>query len=118
MSIASKLRIESKGMLAASIFYGIVGVAFLVLLPTANFPPHLAIIGILSLATAYGVVRKRIWTIWLIVILFFVATTFSAFVIYDVMPEDYVLGTSMIAYLILTWIFTAYAAEKRKALET
>jgi len=112
------LKIESKGMFATFIFYAVVGITFLVLMPMANFPPHIGIIGIFSLVTAYGVFRKRAWTIWFIIILFFSATTFSAFMIGDIMTKDYVLGTFMIAYLILTWGFSAYATSKRNTLES
>jgi len=105
-------------MFATFIFYAIVGIIFLALMPMANFPPHIGIIAIFSLVAAYGVFRKRAWAIWFIIILFFVATTFSAFMISDIMTGDYLLGASMIAYLILTWVFTAYATSKRKTLES
>lgn len=118
MSLGSRLKIENKGILATSVFYAIAGILFLAWVPLANFAPHIAIIGIFSLVTAYGMFRKRGWTIWLVMILFFAATTFSAFMIYGTTSRDYVLGTSMVAYLILTWIFTAYAVAKRRALES
>jgi len=118
VSIASKLKIENSGMFATSAFYAIVGIIFFVVLPMASFAPHLAIIGIFSLATAYGVFRKRAWTIWFVVILFFVATTFSAFMIYNIPQIDLLLGISAIVYLVLTWVFTAYAVTKRKVFES
>jgi hypothetical protein len=118
MSIASRLKIESRGMFATFIFYAIVGVIFLVLLPLSGFPPHIGIMGIFSLVAAYGIFQKRKWAIWLVVILFFVATTFSLYMIYYYLAKDYTVGLSTIAYLILTWIFTIYAASKRGTLET
>lgn len=118
MSVGSKLRIESKGMLVALVFYAIVGVVYLVLLPIANFPPHIGIIATLSLVVAYGLFRKRIWTVWLIVLLSFVSTTFSSFVVYNVLAKDYILGLGMIAYLVVTWVFAIYVAAKRKTLES
>ena len=117
MSIESKLNIESKGIFVTFIYYAIVGVVFLVLLPLSNFPPHVGIIGIFSLITAYGMFRKRNWTIWFVIIIFFAATTFSAFMLYNYLLKDYIIGISMIAYLILTWVSTVYAASKRKTLE-
>ncbi len=105
-------------MLVASVFYVAAGIVFLALLPTANFPPHVGIIAIMSLATAYGIFRKRVWTIWLIVILLFASTTYSAFTVYNVLAKDIILGLGMIAYLVLTWLFTIYVAAKRKALES
>jgi len=118
VSIESKLKIESRGMFATSVFYAIVGIIFFVLLPMASFAPYLAIIGIFSLITAYGVFRKRVWTIWFVIILFFVATTFSVVMISNILQIDALLGLSSIAYLILTWVFTLYALTKRKEFET
>jgi len=105
-------------MFAASVFYAIVGVVFLVYMFMANFPPHLAIIGLFSLVAAYGLLKKRPWAIWFVIILFFTGTTFSAFMIYDVLTRNYILGIIMIAYLILTWVFTAYTASRRKTIES
>ena len=118
MSLRSRLKIESKGMFATSAFYAIAGIIFFILLLTASFAPHLGIIGIFSLVTAYGVFRKRTWAIWFVVILFLVGTTFSAFMIYSTLGTDYLLGISAIVYLVLTWVFTAYAVDKRNVFES
>ena len=118
VSIESKLRIESRGLFATSVFYAVVGVIFFVLLPMASYTPYLAVIGIFSLITAYGVFRKRAWAIYFVVILFLVATTFSAVMIYNIAQIDALLGLSSIVYLILTWVFTLYAWDKRKVFET
>jgi hypothetical protein len=118
MSLRSKLNIESRGMMATLVFYAVVGVIFLALLPLTSFAPHLGIIGIFSLIVAYGVFAKRNWTIWFIVVLFFVATTFSAYMLYYYLQSDYVLSIAVIAYLVLTWIATAYVASKRGSLES
>ena len=117
MSVGSKLKIENKGMFATSVFYAVVGIVFLVLLAMANFPVHLAVIGIFSLITAYGLFMKRTWTPWFVVILFFVGTTFSAFMIYYVIGTDGLVGTGALVYLILTWVFTAFVVMKRKTFE-
>jgi hypothetical protein len=118
MSLGSRLKIESKGMFATFAFYAIAGIIFLVLLPIASFAPHLGIVGMFSLITAYGVLKKRVWAIWFVMILFFVGTTFSAFMIYNIPQLDYLLGVSAIAYLVLTWVFTVYAWAKRKVFES
>ena len=117
MSIMSKLDVESKGMLATLVFYAVVGIVFLALLPFTGFPPHVGIMGVFSLIAAYGLFRKRNWTIWIIVILFFAGTTFSVYMLNYYLLRDYLLGASMMAYLILTWLFTAYTAAKRRTLE-
>lgn len=117
VSVGSRLKIENKGMFATSAFYAAVGIIFLVLLVMANFPVHLAVIGIFSLITAYGLFRKRTWGPWLVVILFLVGTTFSAFMIYYVIGTDGLLGGGALIYLILTWVCTAYVLMKRKTFE-
>ena len=116
MSLKSRLKIESVGMFVALIFYAVAGIILLAVLPLANFPPHIGIIGILSLLTAYGLFGKRAWTIWFVIIVFLVGTTFSVATLY--FGRDLLLDISMIAYLILTWIFTAYVTNKRKTLES
>jgi len=113
-----KLEKENIGLTAAFIFYAIVGIACFIFLPIANYPPHIGIIGIFSLLTAYGIFKKKIWTIWLVVMLFFIATAFSVSMLYSCLGGDILLDISMVAYLVLTWIFTAYTAAKRKMLET
>jgi hypothetical protein len=117
MSLGSRLRIENWGMFTTSVFYAVVGIVFLAILPVSGFPPHIGILGILSLIVAYGMFRKRAWSFWFVMILFFAGTTFSSYVIYSVLARNYILGVSMIFYLILTWVFTAYAANKRRVLE-
>jgi len=116
MSLKSKLRIEDVGMFVALIFYAVAGIILLAVLPLTNFPPHIGIIGILSLLTAYGLFGKRAWTIWFVIIVFLVGTTFSVATLY--FGRELLLDISMIAYLILTWIFTVYVANKRKTLES
>ncbi len=119
MFLGAKLKIESKGMIATLIFYAVVGIIFLTLLPLADFAPHLGIMGIFSLIAAYGLFQKRNWTMWFVAILFCVGTTFSAYMLYwSYLMSDYVIGISMVAYVVLTWVFTIYAAARRKALES
>jgi uncharacterized membrane protein (DUF2068 family) len=117
MSIGSRLKIDNRSMFATSAFYAVAGIVFLVLLASTGFAPHLGIIGIFSLVAAYGLFTKKAWTIWFVIILFFVATTFSAFTIYYFLGTDYFLGTGAIVYVVLTWVFTAYTLTKRRMLE-
>jgi len=117
MALVSKLKVESKGILATSTFYAIVGIVFIVLLPLSGFQPHIGILGILSLTAAYGVFRMRGWSLWFVIVLFFSGTTFASYMIYGYVTRDLLIGISMIAYLILTWVFTAYVAAKRNTLE-
>ena len=116
MSIGSKL-MENKGLLLVSVFYLIAGILDFVALFLSTFPPQLAIIGILSLATAYGLMQKRMWAFWLAIVTFLVTTTFAVYTLAYTLG-NLMLNLAMVAYLILTWIVTAYAAMKRKTLQS
>jgi len=119
MSFGSKLRTENIGALAAVAFYVIVGIICFAALVFVDFRlVHMGMIGILSFITAFGLFMKRSWSIWLVVALFFIATTFSAYTLYYFGLQYPILGLSLIAYLILTWVFTVYSAAKRKTLES
>jgi hypothetical protein len=119
MSLKSKLKIESVGMFASLVFYAIVGIVCFATLAMVDFRLiHIGIIGILSLMTAYGLFKNRVWALWVVVALFFIVTTFSVYTLYYALGKDLLLGIGMIAYLILTWIFTAYTASKRRKLES
>ena len=117
ITFKSKLKTVSAQKLALVVFYGAVGVIFLALLPFANFPPHIGLTGILSLITAYGILKKKTWALWLVVALFAVATTFSLYTLYVFTFTNWVLGASMIIYAVLTWLITFYILLKRKLTE-
>ena len=117
MSFRSKLKTVDVRALAPVAFYGAVGIIFLALLPFANFPPHVGLTGILSLVTAYGIFKKSFWAVWLVGALFAVATAISLYTLYVVQFSNWLVGISMVAYAVLTWIFTAYVMLKRKAPE-
>ena len=117
MQIASKLKMENITSLASTAFYGLAGLILLILLPFSGFPPHVGLLGIVSLATAYGLFMKRKWAIWLVAALFFVVSTFSLFTLYYVIATDALASASMIVYAVLTWAFTIFIVIKRKAQE-
>jgi hypothetical protein len=118
MSFASKLKMESVGMMLTLIFYLIVGIVSFAELAITYSPPYIGIIGAFSLVTAYGLFRKRSWTIWFVAVLFLTATTFATYTLYYFFWQNLLLTIGVLAYLVLTWIFTAYTASKRKTLET
>jgi hypothetical protein len=115
MSFASK--IDNKGMFASWVFYLVVGVLFLALFPLNDYPPHLGLLGIFSLGTAYGLLKKRSWSFWFVLALFFSGTTFAAFMIYTILSQNLLFLIGAIAYLVLTWVFTIYVASKRDTLK-
>jgi hypothetical protein len=117
VSFTSKLKTVDFKELAPAIFYGAVGVILLVLLPLANFPPHIGLTGALSIVTAYGILKKRFWALWLIVALLAVATTISLYTLAVTGFSNLVTGLSMVAYAVLTWLVTLYIVLKRKSAE-
>ncbi|MCK5628819.1 hypothetical protein KAI12_05065, partial [Candidatus Bathyarchaeota archaeon] len=117
LPFGTKLNTGSGGMTLSIVFYSIVGVLFLVFLPIASFPPHIAITGILSLTTAYGLLSKRYWVIWLLAAFFLIATTFALYTLYFVISTSLIMSIGMILFLVLTWAATAYIASKRELLE-
>lgn len=118
MSFASKLKTVGIQTLAPALFYGATGIILLVLLPLANFPPHIGLTGLLSLVTAYGIIQKRFWAFWLVVALFAVATTISLYTLYMIAFTNVLVGVSMVVYAVLTWLVTLYIVLKRKPTET
>lgn len=117
MGVKEKLKIESLGMFAASLFYAAGGIVCLAILAADFALIHIGLIGILSLAAALGLFTKRAWALWFVVILFFTVTAFSASMLYYTMGTNILLDTATAVYLVLTWFFTAYMAAKRKKLE-
>jgi ABC-type glycerol-3-phosphate transport system permease component len=114
VSFVSKLKTVGAQTLAPVAFYGAVGIIFLVLLPIASFPPHIGLTGILYLITAYGILTKRAWALWLVGVLFAVATTISLYTLYVIAFTNLIVSASMIVYAVLTWTFTIHMILKRK----
>ena len=117
MSFTSKLKTAGIQTLAPVFFYGAAGIILLVQLPLANFPPHIGLTGILSLITAYGILKKRFWALWLVVALFAVATTLSLYTLTVIAFTNIVVGMSMVVYAVLTWVVTLYIVLRRKPTE-
>jgi len=86
---------------------------------------HVALVAVLSLITSFGLYRLQKWSLWFVVGLFFIATTYGAFTLnaflgsYTANPNFGGLFAILawIIYLILIWIATIYVAAKRKNLK-
>jgi len=107
-------RLREKHMLVSVVFYGLVGLAFLVWTPFSGYPPHLVLLGILSLFVAYGVYKGRSWAAWLIVGLFFAYTTFVLVTLYYALYIDLALSFVVVVFMVMSWIVAGYALEKRR----
>jgi hypothetical protein len=125
MSLGSKLNIEYKGMFLFALFYLAAGILNIIILGVYGLGLfHVALVAVLSLVTALGLYRLQTWSLWLVVALFFIATTYGAFMInasvasYAATAEVSSLLAIVVwsAYLLLTFIATIYVAAKRRYL--
>ncbi len=116
MSFKSKL--ENIGLFSAFAFYATAGILCLATLAMVDFRlVHIGIIGIMNLMAAYGLFKNRIWTIWVVIALFFIATTFSVSMLYFAFQVNLLRDVVLIVYLSSTWFFTAYTGAKRRTLK-
>ncbi len=113
MSGTLQLKNLNIGALAPSIYYAATGIIFFILLPIANYPPHIGFTAIMSLITAYGLYTKRRWAKWLVGALFFVATTISMYTVYFLLLTNVLVSVVMLIYAVLTWYFTYYVIIKK-----
>ena len=112
MSLVSALKNTSIGTLATIAFYAAMGILFLALLPLANYPPHIALTGVMSLIAAYGLFTKRVWAPWLVVALFLVALTISGFTIYFLAFSNWLLSLALLAYVVLNLYFMYHTLKR------
>lgn len=125
MGLGPRLGIEYKGMFFFAIFYLIAGVVNFIIWGTYGWNLfHVALVAILSLIAAFGLYRMQSWSLWLVVSLFFITTTYGAFMFnaflgkYSATPDitNLLAVITWIIYLVLTWIATVYVAARRKNL--
>jgi hypothetical protein len=113
VSLATKLKTLKPLELASLAFYAVTGLILLLSLPLTSYPPHLAFLGILSLITAYCLFTKRAWAPWLVAILSITITAFSLIILISAGFSNVLVALSVLAYAVLTWVFTAYLLLKK-----
>jgi len=122
--LKSKLKVEKLGVVAFSLFHAVAGGAQAFILVLSNFTlVHVGFLAVLSLVTAYGLVRMRRWSVFLTAILFFLGITFGATTLYSsIMRQTFYpsLGVllfhlTIIAYLIMTTAAFIYVRAKRES---
>jgi len=123
MASKSKLKVESLGVAVFSIFYAIVGVVIISILALCNFTlPHMVVLALLSLITAYGLFRMKKWAVLLTVVLFFLGVAFSVPLLYrSIMMEPFfsgletsLLNLTLIAYIFMLFVALLYVVAKRE----
>ena len=121
MALKSKLKIENPIVFLFSVFYIIAGAVEVSYLVVENFraAPHIGVLGLLSLITAYGLFKMRKWAVLLVTALFFLGITFGATAISDsVILQTFggtlLLNIALIAYMIILLIAFIYVVAKRE----
>jgi hypothetical protein len=114
MSLSAKLRTFTVTQLGAMCFYALSGLLLLVFLTLTGFPPHLGFLGILNLVTAYSLFQRRFWTTWLVFILLITNSGFALYTLSMIELSNLLVSTTMILYLVFTWIVSASLLIKRK----
>ena len=126
MSLKSKLKVEKLGVVAFSVFYAVAGGVQAFILVLSSFAlVHVGFLAVLSLVTAYGLVRMRRWSVLLAAILFFLGTTFGATTLYSsIMQQTFYPNLGMllfhltiIAYLIMTAVAFIYVMANRESFQ-
>jgi uncharacterized membrane protein (DUF2068 family) len=123
MTTKSGSKIENPAVLLFSIFYIAVGIAEVGYFAIENFvaPPHIPVLGILSLITAYSLFKMKRWTLPLAVGLFVTGITFGAITLYTSVAVQSFGGAllfhlALIAYMIILLIASGYIVAKREKL--
>ena len=104
-----------------SLFYIIVGIVQVGYWTIENFtaPPHIGVLGILSLITAYGLFRMKKWSVPLVIGLFLVglafgATTLNTSFVLQTFGGAPLFHTALIAYMIILLMAFVYTVAKRE----
>ena len=116
-----KSKIENPNMLLFSIFYIAVGIAEVGYFAIENFaaPAHIPVLGILSLITAYSILKMKKWALPIVVGLFVTGITFGATTLSDSITLQTFGGAmlfhiTLIAYMLILLIVSAYIVAKRE----
>ena len=119
-----KSRIGKLGWLFAfAVFYAVAGCLQFFLLALSGFRLFpVGVLGVLSLITTYGLIKKKRWLTWLVTALLFLGTTFGGTILYSsIVIETFspniqtlLFHLALIIYLALNAIAVVYALAKRE----
>ena len=121
MASESRFKIGNPMVFLFSLFYIIVGIVQVGYWTIENFtaPPHIGVLGILSLITAYGLFRMKKWSVPLVIGLFLVglafgATTLNTSFVLQTFGGAPLFHTALIAYMIILLMAFVYTVAKRE----
>jgi len=105
-----------------AIFYIAIGIAEVgyFTIESSSAPPHILVLGLLSLITAYIVFTMKKWTLPLVVALFFMGLTFGATTLANSITLQTFEGAmlfnvALIAYMIILLIVSVYIIIRRES---
>ena len=113
-----RLEIQHRGIFIFTVFYLVAGILNFAVLATQGLGLfHVALVAILSIITAFGLYRLQRWSLWLVVGLFFIATSYAAFTLHAFLQSSNLpLITGFAVYIVLTWLATFYLVARREKL--
>ncbi len=124
MTLKSKFKIENPVVFLFSVFYIVAGAVEIFYLGVERFtaPPHIGVLGLLSLITAYGLFKMRKWSVLLVTALFLLGITFGATTLYNSVILQTFEGAlsfhlALIVYMIMLLIAFVYVVSKKEKFE-
>ena len=124
MTLKSRFKIEDSVVFLFSVFYIIAGAVEVLYLGVERFtaPPHIGVLGLLSLIAAYGLFRMKKWSVLLVTALFLLGMTFGVTTLYNSIILQTFEGAllfhmALIVYMIMLLIAFVYVVAKREKFE-
>ena len=126
LDLTERLGIQRLDGLVLAIFYAVVGLVHLVIFIQSDFViVTSAILGVLSLITAFGLLTVRKWAVWLVVGLFFPQFVFGLLTLYAALLEYstfqeltlLLLNIGFAVFTFLIFVSFVYVAAKRKSFQ-
>lgn len=121
MTLEKSNKTENQTMRIIAIFYIAIGLSEVGYFAVEGFiaPPHILVLGILSLITAYSILKIKKWTMPLVIGLFLLGTTFGATtlansIVLQTLSGAILFHVILIAYMIILFISSIYIIAKRK----
>lgn len=121
MTSETNFKIRNITELLFPIFYIVVGIALVGYFVIENLvaPPHILVLGILSLITAYSLFKKEKWALPLVIGLFFTGITFGIITLANSVSLQTFSGSmlfhiTLIVYMVLLLITSIYILIKRE----
>ena len=121
MTSENSSTIQNLTALLLSFFYGAVGIALVGYFAVESFaaPPHIPVLGILSLVTAYSIFKMKRWAVPLVIGLFFTGVTFGVITLANSVTLQTFGGSllfhiALIAYMIMLLVASIYTMLKRE----